>query len=435
MIAGVELPAARAVRASENRHIVHHHIPGFEGDILQDVGRGPSVFLIEGVLHGDSAHSDAETLRQRFRNGTPVEFVAPLATAFEVQDVLIRSIELSEVGGWSALIHARITVIEYVEPPKTATLSAPSLTATAEAWGDELDAAMGTEALARRIAADPASASSILEEAGARSPAMRDAVLGKAGGLLAGDPVGISSLLSGGGAPSELLSSIGGALGGNFDGLAEVFNALPKEQLKAFVGHVAAGDLAGALGSASDIFGDGLVGDVLGAVAEDPEMLEGLTAIMRGDLEGLETLARGALGNPAVMSSLLGAVPELLDSMGVEDLAGSIGQGLSDLTGVDVTNIFNAIGDLDPAKVGALLSELSEAGSLAEIAEILADGAGDFMEDLIGIDVFDAGRAMLGAADFLRDIKRVIKSGRDLIDAVRDFDPIGDMRDIFEEIA
>jgi DNA circularisation protein N-terminus len=435
MIAGIELPAARAVRAAEKRHIVHHHIPGFEGDILQDVGRGPSVFLIEGVLHGENAQADAEALRARFRNGTPVELVATLATALEVQDVLIRSIELSEVGGWPALIHARITVAEYIEPPKTQSLASPSLSADASSWGAALDTEIASEAMARRIAADPAKAGAVLDEAGAQSPAMRSAVLGKSGGLLAKDPAKLSTLLGSGGAPTDLLSSVGGALSGDLGGITKIFSAVSPAQLGGLVGHLAKGDIASALSGASDILGGTRVGQILKTVSADPKLMKGVTEILRGNPQGLATLARGAVGNPAVLSSVLSAAPEVLDSIGMGDLASSMGQSLTELTGVDVTGVFNAIGNLDPAKVGQLLSELSQAGSLAEVAGILASGAGDFLEDLVGINPFKAGRALLGSADFLRDIRRVITSGRALIETVSRFDPVGDLRDILKEIS
>jgi hypothetical protein len=435
MIAGVEIPGARAVRASERRYIVHHHIPGFDGDVLQDIGRGPSMFVVEGVLHGDNAQADAETLRARFRNGTPVELVATLSTALEVQDVLIRSLELSQIGGWPALIQARITVIEYVEPPRPTALAAPSLLADAGSWGDALDAELASEALARRIAADPSSAASILSQAGARSPGLRSAVLGKAGGLLARDPSKLSALLGSGAAPAGLLASIGGALSGDLGGITKIFAAVSPAQLGGLVGHLAKGDIAGALSGAADILGGTRVGQILKTVSADPALMKGVTEILRGNPQGLATLASGVLGNPAVLSDVLGSVPEILDSIGMGDLASGIGQSLSELTGVDVTKIFNAIGDLDPAKLGALLTELRNAGSLAEIAAILADGAGDILEDLIGIDPFDAGQALLGSAELLRDIRRVIDSGRALIETVSQFDPIGDLRDIFEEIS
>ena len=435
MIAGIEIPGARAVRATEKRYIVHHHIPGFEGDVLQDIGRGPSVFVVEGVLHGDGAQTDAEALRARFRSGTPVELVATLSTALEVQDVLIRSLELSQVGGWSTVIQARITVVEYIEPPRPQRLATLSLAADAASWGDALDTELASEALARRIAADPFSAASVLAAAGARSPGLRDAVLGKAGGLLAGDPSRLSALLGSGAAPTELLAAVGGALTGNLDGITKIFGSIAPAQLGALVGHLAEGDIAGALSGAADILGGTRIGQILQTISADPRLMQGVTEILRGNPQGLATLAEGVLGNPAVLSDILGSVPELLDSVGMGDLASGIGQRLSELTGVDVTDMFNAIGDLDPAKLGELLDELRNAGSLAEIAAIIAGAAGDALEDLIGIDPFAAGRALRGSAELLRDLQRVIDSGRALVETVGRFDPIGDLRDLFEEIS
>jgi len=115
MLAGIELPSVQKISTEEERAIVEHRVPGLAGSVLQDLGRGTTAISLEGIFHGEEVLDDLEELREKFKAGEPVLFTADIATATEVNQVLIQDLKVSEVAGRKSYFRYSITLREYVE--------------------------------------------------------------------------------------------------------------------------------------------------------------------------------------------------------------------------------------------------------------------------------------------------------------------------------
>jgi hypothetical protein len=121
MIADYEVPGIQRIGTLENRNLVKIPVPGLEGSYHQDLGQASLAICIEGTLAGDEAR-DAflEKLRDKFKAGEPVDFVADITTATETNQVLILDMKMHEVAGSTDSFRYRLTLAKYVEPPSTA---------------------------------------------------------------------------------------------------------------------------------------------------------------------------------------------------------------------------------------------------------------------------------------------------------------------------
>jgi len=120
MLAGIELPGVQNIRTEEERAIVEHRVPGLEGSVLQDLGRGPIAVRLEGIIHGEEALDSLAELREPFQVGEPVLFTADITTATDVTDVLIDDLQVKEVAGRPNYYRYTIRLLEYVPPPAPA---------------------------------------------------------------------------------------------------------------------------------------------------------------------------------------------------------------------------------------------------------------------------------------------------------------------------
>lgn len=119
MIGDWQVPRLTAIDTIESRRIAVLPVPGLAGDLQQDLGSHALTVELSGSLHGDEARDTfLETLREKFRAGEPVPFVADITTATELEDVMIVALEVSEAADSADTFHYRITLREYVEPPE-----------------------------------------------------------------------------------------------------------------------------------------------------------------------------------------------------------------------------------------------------------------------------------------------------------------------------
>jgi hypothetical protein len=87
------------IEVNEKRRIVEHKIPGFEGSILQDLGREPVTISFEGILFGEGAREDLEIIESKFKAGSPVPFSSDISGVIEVNQVLIEDLRIEDAGG------------------------------------------------------------------------------------------------------------------------------------------------------------------------------------------------------------------------------------------------------------------------------------------------------------------------------------------------
>src|SRR3954449_3398664 len=90
MIGEWEVPRIERVGTVEERRLARLSVPGLAGDLHHDLGRMSVAVEIAGSLHGDAERDDfLEKVRDPFKAGDPVAFVADILTATELEQVLI----------------------------------------------------------------------------------------------------------------------------------------------------------------------------------------------------------------------------------------------------------------------------------------------------------------------------------------------------------
>lgn len=121
MVGTYEVPGIQRIGTIEDRHLVEVSVPGLEGSYHQDLGSAPISIRIEGTLAGDEARDGfLEEVRDKFKTGDPIDFVADITTATEIDQVLISDLKVQEVAGRSDTFRYSIALTQYVEPPSTA---------------------------------------------------------------------------------------------------------------------------------------------------------------------------------------------------------------------------------------------------------------------------------------------------------------------------
>lgn len=119
MIGSWEVPRIESIRTVESRRLARIPVPGLLGDLHQDLGSAGLAVEISGSLHGDEARDDLlGEVRDMFRAGDPVAFVADIVAGAELEQVMIEELELEEVNQSAGGFRYRIVVREHVEPPE-----------------------------------------------------------------------------------------------------------------------------------------------------------------------------------------------------------------------------------------------------------------------------------------------------------------------------
>jgi hypothetical protein len=119
VIGGWAVPRIERIETRERRRLARLPVPGLLGDLQQDLGAESLAVEIVGSLQGDEARDDfLESVREQFRAGEPVSFVADITTATELDQVLIEALELEEANEAAGSFRYRIVLREYVEPPE-----------------------------------------------------------------------------------------------------------------------------------------------------------------------------------------------------------------------------------------------------------------------------------------------------------------------------
>ena len=146
VIGGWEVPRIERIETRERRRLARLPVPGLLGDLQQDLGTASLAVEITGSLQGDEARDDfLGSIREQFRAGEPVSFVADITTATELEQVLIEELEVEEVNEIAGSFRYRIVLREYVEPPEPP----PAIDDLGLDLGAELDdlAALGLDGL------------------------------------------------------------------------------------------------------------------------------------------------------------------------------------------------------------------------------------------------------------------------------------------------
>ena len=118
MIGGWEPPRIERISAREDRRLSVLPVPGLNGDLHQDLGKGALAVEIVGSLVGDEARDEfLSEVRQRFVEGSPVDFVADIVHESELEQVLIETLHVEERANDPDSFRYRLVLREYTEPP------------------------------------------------------------------------------------------------------------------------------------------------------------------------------------------------------------------------------------------------------------------------------------------------------------------------------
>ena len=113
MLDDLELQQVQTIEVDGDQVWVQHGIPALEGDFLQGLGRRASQITLTGVLTGAEVADSLKKLRDKFRAAAPVAFVADIATAIRLDQVLIEEMGVRELAGRPARFEYAFTLREF----------------------------------------------------------------------------------------------------------------------------------------------------------------------------------------------------------------------------------------------------------------------------------------------------------------------------------
>jgi hypothetical protein len=144
MLDDMSLPLVQDVRTGEDRAWVAHRVPGKEGAAHQHLGRRPVIITVIGAAADDVSLENLSRLRQKFQAREPVPFTADIATATEVQNVVIDDLYVTEVAGRPQQYRYVICLVEHIPPPPPPQpLAAPGVELDAEGILDQVTDVLG----------------------------------------------------------------------------------------------------------------------------------------------------------------------------------------------------------------------------------------------------------------------------------------------------
>src|SRR5579859_2670969 len=118
MLGDIELQQVQKIDIDEDQVLAQQSIPALEGDFLQRLGRRATRVSLTGVLTGSEAGAGLKTLQEKFRATEPLSFVADIATATKVDQVLIEEMGVRELTGKPERFEYALTLCEFIPPPK-----------------------------------------------------------------------------------------------------------------------------------------------------------------------------------------------------------------------------------------------------------------------------------------------------------------------------
>lgn len=118
MIGELEVPGLERIGAAERRRLREIPVPGLDGSYHQDLGNHPLALVLEGSVQGDEGREDFLTsVRDMFKAGEPVDFVADIVTATSIEKMIVTGLKVDESADKTDELRYAITLVQYTEPP------------------------------------------------------------------------------------------------------------------------------------------------------------------------------------------------------------------------------------------------------------------------------------------------------------------------------
>jgi hypothetical protein len=113
-----EIPRVAMMRTAEARKFAELPVPGRQGSLFQDLNADPTLVEIAGSLFADEERSEfLTTVREKFRAGEPVTFVADITEATDIQFVVIDSMRFEQRADHPDEVSYHLTLRESPPPP------------------------------------------------------------------------------------------------------------------------------------------------------------------------------------------------------------------------------------------------------------------------------------------------------------------------------
>ncbi|PZN72755.1 MAG: hypothetical protein DM484_24075 [Candidatus Methylumidiphilus alinenensis] len=156
------------------------------------------------------------------------------------------------------------------------------------------------------------------------------------------------------------------------------------------------------------------------------------------DAWGADSLAAtSVLQDPASLSAAMRKNPGLLNHLSAGDLGASIAQNATLLKGADFSVILQTVSKVDPLKALALIQAVRDADSLGDFLQKYADEGLDFIGDLTGVDLSNAGtliRTLNDGLEFIKKLKEVGQRTEKLLQDIKRFDPLASLKPLLDEL-
>jgi hypothetical protein len=112
-----ELPRVQKLRIEELRRLAELPVPGRSGSLLQDLNSAPATIETRGSLYADERSEFLTQVRDKFRAGEPLTFVADITEATDIQYVMIESLIVEESSRYPEQIDYFLRLRESPPPP------------------------------------------------------------------------------------------------------------------------------------------------------------------------------------------------------------------------------------------------------------------------------------------------------------------------------
>lgn len=116
-LAGIDLQRVHQVQTLEQNHFVYHQIPGFQGNLVQNLGRDSVRLQIQGIFYGIRAKESLETLRKVYKEQKPVDFMADVVGEAYFSQVTIERFEVVQSSLEPDQFSYSLAIAEYAPIP------------------------------------------------------------------------------------------------------------------------------------------------------------------------------------------------------------------------------------------------------------------------------------------------------------------------------
>jgi len=123
MLGDISLQYVQRIEHELEGGFVPVRIPGLAGQVMNRTERSSHRIRIRGVLFGETASDDLESIQLAAAEGQELTFVASITDALDIQQVVINAFKVAEEAGRPGFYEYQLTIMESPPLPPPAELS------------------------------------------------------------------------------------------------------------------------------------------------------------------------------------------------------------------------------------------------------------------------------------------------------------------------